>query len=242
VPVQYREVQGHESQTFLKLFPKLVVDHGGVESGFHHVTTVEVRKRLMHVRGNIRHTVVSEVPLTVDNLSHADVYILDAGSKVFEFQGKHSTPGEKIKAAQLSAEIEEARGKVHIVVLSAAQEDDGPDWKDFWEAFGGKKPISEKAKEEPAEKKLFKISNETGKMEYTEVRFHKSSLEENDVFVADVGPEIFVWIGKKANELEKKSGLSFAQHYLNNNNRPPHLPIIRVMSGHESEEFASSFH
>jgi len=142
-----------------------------------------------------------------------------------------------------TSEIEGARGKVHVVVLSASQEDNGPDWTEFWAAFGGKKPISEKAKDEvPSEKKLFKISDETGKIEYTQVRFNKSSLEENDVFVADVGPEIFVWIGKKADELEKKSGLSFAQQYLNNNNRPPHLPIIRVVSGHESEEFVSSFH
>jgi len=195
------------------------------------------------VRGSIKHTVVSEVPLAVDSLSHSDVYILDAGLKVFEFQGIHSSPGEKMKAAQISSEIEGTRGKVHIVVLSASQEDNSPDWAEFWAAFGGKKPIPEKAKDEvPAEKKLFKISDETGKIEYTEVKFVKSSLEENDVFVADIGPEIFVWIGKKADELEKKSGLAFAQQYLNKNNRPPHLPIIRVMSGHESEEFVSSFH
>jgi len=243
LPVQYRECQGHESQAFLKLFPKLVIDAGGVESGFHHVTAVEEKKRLLHVRGNIKHTVVSEVPLDVDSLSHTDVYILDVGLKVFEFQGRHCTPGEKMKAAQISSEIEGTRGKIHVVVLSASQEDDGPDWTDFWATFGGKRPIPEKAKEEvPTEKRMYKISDETGKMEYSQVKFCKSSLEENSVFVADVGPEIFVWIGKKADEQEKKSGLSFAQQYLNDNNRPPHLPIIRVVSGHESEEFASSFH
>jgi len=187
--------------------------------------------------------VVSEVPLDVDSLSHTDVYILDVGLKVFEFQGRHCTPGEKMKAAQISSEIEGTRGKIHVVVLSASQEDDGPDWTDFWATFGGKRPIPEKAKEEvPTEKRMYKISDETGKMEYSQVKFCKSSLEENSVFVADVGPEIFVWIGKKADEQEKKSGLSFAQQYLNDNNRPPHLPIIRVVSGHESEEFASSFH
>jgi len=198
LPVQYREVQGYESATFTKLFPKITIDSGGIESGFHHVTAVEHKKRLLHVRGSIKHTVVSEVPLVVDSLSHADVYILDAGLKVFEFQGKHSNPGEKMKAAQISSEIEGSRGKVHIVVLSASEEDNGPDWTEFWAAFGGKKAIPEKAKDEvPSEKKLFKISDETGKIEYTEVKFHKSSLEENDVFVADIGPEIFVWIGKK---------------------------------------------
>jgi len=242
VPVQYREVQGHESKTFLKLFPKLVIDSGGIESGFHHVTAQTYKKRLLHVRGDIRHTVVSEVPLEVESLSQADVYVLDVGLKLFEFQGKHSTPGEKIKAAQIAAGIESDRGKAHVVVLNSGQEDDSDDWKEFWGAFGGKRAIPEKTRAEVSiEKKLFKISDASGKLEFTEVRFGKSSLDQNDVFVADVGPEIFVWVGKGSDELERKSGLSFAQEYLNKNNRPPHLPIIRVMHGSESDEFHAYF-
>src|SRR3989338_5620135 len=40
-PVQYREVQGFESEKFLALFPKVTVLHGGVASAFKHVSQDE---------------------------------------------------------------------------------------------------------------------------------------------------------------------------------------------------------
>jgi len=51
LPVQFREVQGHETKTFLSLFNSLNILEGGHESGFRHVTPEEYESRLIHVSG-----------------------------------------------------------------------------------------------------------------------------------------------------------------------------------------------
>jgi len=87
-----------------------------------------------------------------------------------------------------------------------------------------------------------KVSDESGKLQFTPVPFARSSLIEDDAFVVSTGPMLFVWIGKRANPNEKKSAFSFAQQYLNES---PHLvkstPIVRLLSGSENEEFNSYF-
>ncbi|KAG0311671.1 hypothetical protein BG000_006568, partial [Podila horticola] len=57
----------------------------------------------------------------------------------------------------------------------------------------------------------------------------KSLLDSNDVFILDVGHEIFVWVGANANKEEHKNGLHYAQEYLKRENMPSHVPIAKVL-------------
>ena len=50
LPVQHREVQGHESQAFQKLFGEIHYLEGGVETGFNHVEEGAFVPRLEQVR------------------------------------------------------------------------------------------------------------------------------------------------------------------------------------------------
>jgi len=60
-PVQYREVQGHESNRFLSYFPKGIrLLDGGVDTGFNHVNPESYRPRLLHFKGK-KHIRVIEV-------------------------------------------------------------------------------------------------------------------------------------------------------------------------------------
>jgi len=61
------------------------------------------------------------------------------------------------------------------------------------------------------------------------------------VFIFDAMVEIYVWIGKKATSGEKRMGLFYAQKYLNEHSRPPHLPICSVIEGGENEAFWNAF-
>jgi len=252
LPVQYREVQGSESESFLKLFPKLVVQHGGIESGFKHVEAESYRPRLLHIKGTIKNVVVREVPLTHKSLNSGDVFILDAGLRLYQFQGKGSSGGEKSKSGQLAQGIDDERGsKVEKLVLEEAEEHkaagkEKDEWDTFWKLLGGKGPVAADGGLDTAvklNKKAYKVSDATGKLTYTEVPFKKSSLDENDVFVVSTGPVIFTWVGKGANATEKKEAFNFAQKYLND---PAHelshtTPIVRVLSGAENDEFWSYF-
>jgi len=246
LPVQYREVQGYESKEFLSLFPKVVVQHGGVDSGFNHVHPESYRPRILHVKGTIKSAVVREVPLSAHSLNSGDVFVLDLGLEVLQFNGKGSGGGEKAKAAQLVRGIDDERGsKVVIHVLDEADEKETAEWSKFWAKLGGKKPIkAEEGHDAQVKtvKQIFKVSDATGKMSFTEVPFKKSSLLEDDVFVCAVGPTVYAWCGGRATPAEKKAGLSFAQQYLNNHaDLPKATPIIRILSGAENEEFWSYF-
>jgi len=246
LPVQFREVQGYESKEFLHLFPKIVIQHGGIDSGFNHVTPETYRPRLLHVKGTIARAVVREVPLTTSSLNSGDVFVVDLGTEVLQFNGKGSGGGERSKAAQLVRGIDDERGsKVGIIVLDESDEKESPEWKKFWETLGGKKAIKLEEGQDKAVtniKQIYKVSDASGKMSFTEVPFKKSSLLEDDVFVCAVGPTVYAWCGNRATPNEKKAGISFAQQYLNNH---PSLhkatPIIRILSGAENEEFWSFF-
>jgi len=246
LPVQYREVQGFESKEFLSLFPKIIIQHGGIDSGFNHVTPESYRPRLLHIKGTIQRTLVREVPLHADSLNSGDVFVVDLGLEVLQFNGKTSGGGERNKAAQLVRGIDDERGsKVAIIVLDEVDEKPTPDWNKFWEKVGGKKAIkAEEGKDAAIQtvKQIFKVSDASGKMSFTEVPFKKTSLLEDDVFVCAVGPAVYAWVGNRANRDEKKAALSFAQQYLNGHpNLPKQTPIIRILSGAENEEFWSFF-
>lgn len=250
-PVQYREVQGSESKSFLSLFPKFVIQSGGIDSGFNHVEPEKYRPRLLHVKGTIKNTVVREVPLHASSLNSGDAFILDAGKKVYQFQGKAASGGEKSKAGQIVQGIDDERGSnVDKSVLEETDEDKATgkekhEWDSFWHLLGGKGAVKASDTADAHVKdirKMFKVSDASGAISFSEVPFKKSSLAEDDVFVVVTGSTIYTWVGRGANANEKKSALQFAQKYLNSNpDLPKTLPIVRVLSGAENDEFHTYF-
>lgn len=119
-PVQHREVQDHESPLFLSYFKNGVrYLPGGVESGFNEVTTNDAgEKRLFHVKGkkNVR---VKQVKLHVSAMNKGDCFILDAGEKIFVYQGKNSKQIERIKAINAANQIRDqdhgGRSQIEII-------------------------------------------------------------------------------------------------------------------------------
>ncbi|TNN48705.1 Gelsolin [Liparis tanakae] len=80
-PIQYREVQGYESKTFLGYFKSgITYMKGGVASGFKHVVTNEVVvQRLLQVKGR-RSVRATEVAVSWDSFNQGDCFILDLGA------------------------------------------------------------------------------------------------------------------------------------------------------------------
>jgi len=140
---------------------------------------------------------------------------------------------------------------VQIAVLeesdeAKAQGNDKADWDHFWHSLGGKTAIAahDAASDQTVKtvKQIFKVSDASGKLLFTEVAFKRTSLLEDDAFVVSTGPLVFVWVGKSANANEKKQSLNFAQKYLNEHpDLPKTTPIVRVLSGAENDEFFSYF-
>jgi len=245
LPVQYREVQGSESSSFVKLFPKLEFLKGGVDTGFKHVEPEKFQPRLLHIKGKLNNTVVRQVPPSCDSLNMGDVFILDTGLKLYTFQPSGAGAGEKATATQLSRAIDDQRGsKVEIFVFGYDDKDANADF--FWNFLGGKKPIKATDGNDADikdKKKILKVSDASGTLKVEEVPFARKSLTPSDVFVVDSLNSIFVWIGSTASPTERKSGVQIAQNYLNGQaHRNKATPIIRVLQGGENEEFEAQFH
>jgi len=241
-PVQHREIQGNESELFLSYFKKVEFLEGGVETGFKHVEAKEYHARLLHVKGK-KNVVVREVPLKTESLNSGDVFVLDHGLDIYQMNGKECGAMERAKAAELTASIKGERGNSKLFVFEEEDTKDAGAAK-FWEYLGGKKPIAAAIPDTPQkqEKKLFRLSDETGKMQMVEVKnFTIKSLESKDAFILDNGIEIFVWVGKGASKEERSKGLAYATDYLFKNNRPKTMPISRIIEGSENDAFTKSF-
>jgi len=251
-PVQHREVQGYESDLFLKYFNNQIrIMEGGVDTGFKHVEPEKYRPRLLHLKGK-RKVRVTEVDMVTDSLNSGDVFILDCGLNIYQWNGSKAGPMEKNKGAQIARALnDERRGMPRVHVLEE-REEKGEDVETFWKTLGGRKKIKtaeEGGSDEDAEKnttrKLFQLSDATGTMEFKlvgeGVKIRRNQLDGNDVFIFDSGAEVFAWIGRGASVDERKKSMQYAQEYLTKYKRPLYTPICRILEGGENEVFESLF-
>lgn len=259
---QHREVQASPSDAFMELFPRLQIRAGGVRSGFRHVELPDeaAREDVLTLLRVFKHpgagrdsVVVHEVEPTWESLDEEDVFILDKGDKIFVWQGKKCSPMEKAKSAQVVHDMTIAK-HVDVEVLSQTESRS----RVVFEMLGGDKdsvPASEdyhrprplgRPAEAAREKKLFKLSDESGQLRFGVVKegsaVSKSSLDSNDVFILDDGGKaVWVWQGEGASKAEKASWLKVAQAYvrqLQGEYENAHLtPIAKVMEGSESPAF-----
>jgi len=66
-------------------------------------------------------------------------------------------------------------------------------------------------------------------------------LDSKEAFIADLGPQVYVWIGAKASTAERRGALKYATFYLSSHNLPAITPIARIFEGDEPAGFKSAF-
>jgi len=252
LPVQYREVQGCESEEFLKLFGgEIKIMDGGIESGFNTVKPQEYQPRLMHVKGKNNNVRVSEVKRAVASLNHGDVFILDCGLKLFQWNGKTGGIFEKRKANEVIQGLKKERnGKPTSVVLDNLEDND-----EFWNLLGGKPDSEAKIAAATSDdvkvdhkKQLFRLSDNDGKSAVTLTaveakggNYSRQQLDCKDVFILDAGHTVFSWIGNQTSKNERAGAIKFATDYLTSHGRPASTPVVRVLEGKETPKFLAEF-
>jgi len=244
VPVQHREVEGYESQLFLSYFPNGIrLLAGGIDTGFNHVAPETYTPRLLHVRGTFKSVTSNQVPLSHRSLNSGDVFILDLGLKLIQWNGSKSNGAERNKAAQLCRAIDDERkGLATVEVIS-----EGEAAPEFWAGIGGQGPVALDAPEHTLKSHapvLNRLSDASGTFTFAEVgrgKLNRNLLSSDDAFILDTGAEVFAWVGKRASPNERKFAVQFAQQYLNSNGLPAQTPISRILEGGENEIFEHSF-
>lgn len=233
-PVQHREVMLHETNDFKALFKTITYLKGGIESGFNHVEPGAYSAKLMQVKKVNRQTIIVEIKCARESLNHGDAFILDAGATIYTWFGDECSPFEK-SAANLAAEqLESTRHGA----ATATQDID----ECFWEKLGGEGPIKSKEEAEDVLPKvepvgegvLYKLSDATGELSVTEIGrgdLKLSMLTSDDVYLCDPGPELIVWVGRKASAKERASAMSTAMKYLTQQSKPFSTPISVLTEG-----------
>ncbi|KAM0907641.1 hypothetical protein ACQ4PT_015983 [Festuca glaucescens] len=230
--VQYREVQGNETEKFLSYFkPCIIPEEGGVASGFRHA---EVNAR-------------EHVPFARSSLNHEDIFILDTESKIFQFNGSNSSIQERAKALEVVQYLKDTNheGKCDVAAVEDGKLMADADAGEFWGLFGGFAPLPRKTFPElngidtAFPPKLLCVNKVQTVSVDCDV-LTKALLDSTKCYILDCGSEIYVWMGREtALEDRKRAGLA-AEELLREGNRPK-SHIIRLMEGSEMAIFRSKF-
>ncbi|XP_011484438.3 gelsolin [Oryzias latipes] len=251
-PVQFREVQNHESNAFLGYFKSgIKYQKGGVASGFQHVVTNDMNvKRLLQVKGR-RAIRATEVEMSWSSFNKGDCFIVDLGKDVYVWCGSESNRFERLKASQVGIDIRDnernGRAKLHMV-------EEGAEPSELTEVLG---PTTTIAPSTPDDDKveavnrnnsaLYMISDASGAMKVTVVAqsspFKQAMLSPEECYILDNGPDknIFVWKGPKANEKERKQAMLAAQQFMKDKGYSQKTQIQVFPQGSETTLFKQFF-
>ncbi|PIO33168.1 hypothetical protein AB205_0017310, partial [Aquarana catesbeiana] len=233
-PVQHREVQGYESESFKGYFKQgIIYKKGGVASGMKHVdtNTYDV-KRLLHVKGK-RNVTATEV-WRIENLEMVPVdpqwygffyggdcylvlYTYQLNKKphyiLYIWQGRHASQDELAASAFLAVQVDQDfKGEPVQVRVCMGKEP-----RHFMAIFKGKMVIfeggtSRKGNEDPEPPvRLFQIhGTEPSNTKAIEVPAYASSLNSNDVFLLKTQTDHYLWYGKGSSGDEREMAKQLA--------------------------------
>jgi gelsolin len=241
-PVQHREVMSNESALFKSYFDVLTLMEGGAETGFRHVAPTEYQTRLLRFCGSKKKVIVTEVPAVRGTLDSDDVFILDLGLEVYQWNGKKCNKDEKFKAVQYLQTLKSERsGKPNVETLD--ENEMSPEDKFYSLLPPGEGPSKSVQSDPDFQPTILRVSDETGSLEMTEVStgsLSKSVLDSKDVFLVDTGKEFFCWVGSGASPAEKKNGMTYSHNYLMKTSHPL-IPVSVIKEGQESSAFNAVF-
>lgn len=238
-PIQHRELQGSESKLFQSYFKEVQYLKGGHASGFRKVKPEEYEPRLLMVRRTKKTTKAFEIPVAAGNLNNGDVFVLDAGLKIYLFVGDEANAFEKSKGAALQVNIVGSRN-------GKAKKVNTPD-DDFWKILGGG-PGDVRSADNPFELskdvagsdapldveslELYRISDSTGSIKMTkehEGKIKWDMLDPSDVFLVAANVGIWVWVGSGASREEKSKAMVFADKFISDQGLNKHIPVTRLL-------------
>ncbi|GAV89081.1 Gelsolin domain-containing protein/VHP domain-containing protein, partial [Cephalotus follicularis] len=247
--VQYREVQGIETEMFLSYFRPCIIPIEGVYSSQTGDSNVETYKvSLLTCKGD--HAVyVKEVPFTRTSLNHNDVFVLDTASKIFLFSGCNSSIQERAKALEVVQYIKENKhnGNCEVATVEDGKFVGDADVGEFWSFFGGYAPIPndspygvQKQSDSPSVK-FFWITTQGKLCQSGTDSLNKEMLDTSKCYMLDCDTEIFVWMGRGTSLTERKTTISATEDFLRNHDRSSEAHLTFITEGLETAIFRSYF-
>jgi gelsolin len=215
---------------------------GGAETGFRHNEPVKYKPRLLHVFGDRRNMTASQVPLAQSRLNSDDVFILDLGTTIYQWNGKGCNKDERFKGMQMLNALKSERPRVSSETL---EETDTPKDHSFYKVLTeqDEEGYSNNKSTTKANNELYRVSDaDKGRLAIKKVkegRITTKDMDSLDVFILDTGKQCFVWIGNKASPAERQNGFGYAHSHLMKTSHPL-IPIVVIKEGQKNSEFSSA--
>jgi len=258
-PIQHREVQGKESKRFSAYFQKgLRYLSGGVKTGLSHYVE-DLSPKLFQVKGKRRPIVNQCTSVSWSLMNQGDSYVIDIPEHktVIIWRGAFSNRFEQLSAAKFADQLKLEHGfsDIETVAMDDGREDPRSEEGAFLELVlplahkGSLKDKGAVPDEDPAvargKLKLYRCSDNSGKLILTELKdgpLLKDDLKSEDSFLIDNGNfGVWVWIGKKASEGERREAMRNAAGFIKAKGLKPETPITRVIDGGEPADFKTLF-
>lgn len=187
-----------------------------------------------------------------------DVFVLDKGTEIWQYNSKHSSGKEKFKAAEFVRSIIDGRKNEPVLtvfdeggsgatrfITELTEEDD------IEASSDEDSQLPTPADSTPTSPKLFRISDAQGQISFAAIDAPSPTFADfdgNDAFLLDNSasydaPAVYAWIGNQASTVEKKYAVQYAQQYLwslgsgAGKKKRSSTSIVRLNQGNESSHF-----
>ena len=212
---------------------------------------------LIQVKGKKR--IRSKVVLfSIKSLNSSDVFVLDAGMKIYQWNGKKSSKFKRARGLDVTTNlrVKERSGNAKAFIMDEGKDEDSTMFKEFWKLLTGKPTIQEvpidngitdQEEEEIIDKNtyLYKITFQNGKCNSnlisTNQLMSKEILTSDAVFVLDCFSEIHVWEGKNSDSESKKMAKQMAMKLESLEDRPFWITTTRHIEMAETVVFKEKF-
>jgi len=170
--------------------------------------------------------------------------------KIYFWPGKECNVNEKCKALEFCNNLRKFERHCKADIVYPREEKDVNDA--FWAELGGEPATINAAvpDDEPDENdpdmtySFYKISDETGKIQATEIKDRPLTVEmldTNDCFVLELNKQVIIWVGRAAKDSEKKNALSIGKGFVKAHNKPKGTRVLRIVEKAEDAYFKSFF-
>jgi len=247
--VQYREMQGEESDEFLSYFRPCIIPVQGSFSS-HWRRSGEESDQTTMFRCEGEHVArVREVPFSRTSLDHTAAFIVDTPLKIFLFSGCNSSTQTRAKALDVIKHLRENRhcGRCEIGTIEDGKLVGDSDAGEFWNLFGGYAPIPRDVPDAAngelittTSKKLFWINKRTLAPMDTHL-LDREMLNSNRSYILDCGSEIYLWIGITTLFSERKTSIIVLEDYVRSQGRSSIGHTVIMTEGHEIPNFKLQF-
>ena len=224
---------------------------GGSETAYDPANSESWTPVLFHVKGTAKAMHMHKIPSIAAAMNHGDVFMLNAGKRVFTWIGCGASAFEMREGRRIGNELSKRQHASYVVIEDhavtyvATEEtaaffallegdyehiaDDGADNDDEVEQSIARKLFS-----------IYKLSDEqTGEVEVEALQrnvplLDKMLLDTDDTFLIDLRSTVVVWIGKGATNQERLGVLAFTEEYLDSC-EDDHLsmftPVLKLEEG-----------